>query len=283
MRLEVRDAVCEPAKSINEDFYRAAEEAAWILDGATGIAEQRVLPGPSDACWLVEQVDAVLREVACSPAEPISVLRHVTRRAMTAFAKEALRPDAPNMDMPCAAFAMVRLRGDDIELSNLGDCLILRRHRNGDISPFGTSKVTALDEGLRQEVIRLQRQGLRHEAIWQEVLPLTRRNRGLMNRPEGYWTLSVSEQGIDHVEGETLAADEIDSLLLLTDGFYRLVDLYGRYSYATLFERACQAGLRSLYAELRAIEAEDADCRRYPRLKVRDDATAIMIAIDRNR
>ncbi len=282
MRIEARDAVSRPSAAVNEDLYGVIDGAAWILDGATGIADQRVLPGPSDARWLVEEVDTALREEACSSAAPSSVLHRVAGRTIAAFSRDALRRDAPVMDMPCAAFAMVRVRGDDIELSNLGDCLIIRRRPGGAISCFGTSKVTALDESLRQEVIRLQRQGVRHEEIWQRVLPLTRRNRSLMNRPDGYWTLSVSELGIDHVEVETFPAAEVDSLLLLTDGFYRLVDVYGRYTYATLFEAAHHAGLAALCAELRAIEAEDADCRRYPRLKVRDDATAVLITIARD-
>ncbi|HEX6840832.1 MAG TPA: PP2C family serine/threonine-protein phosphatase [Stellaceae bacterium] len=280
MRLQVVEAVCQPAGAANEDRWGARDDmAVWVVDGATGVADERVLPGPSDALWFVEQIDGGLRGRATSGNTPGDVLRPIIRQTREAFAKAALRPDAAAVDLPGGALAMLRLIEGTAELSSLGDCRIVHRDDRGAVSCFGTSKVTALDDLLVEEVVRLQGLGLSPEVIWSRVLPMTRRHRALANQPDGYWRLDLDERALAHIEIERRPARLGDAFLLLSDGFYRLVDVYRRYSYETLFDAAQQKGLAPLAAELRAIEAADPECRRFPRLKPRDDATAVMVRL----
>jgi len=280
LRLQVIEALCEPSGAVNEDRWGARDDkAVWILDGATGLAAERVLPGPSDARWFVEQIDGGLRGRAMSGNTPADVLRPIVRQTREAFAKAALRPDATAVDLPGGALAMLRLIEDRVELSSLGDCRIVHRDALDAVSCFGTSKVTALDDLLVEEVVRLQSLGLSQETIWQRVLPTTRRHRALANQPDGYWRLDLDERALAHIEIKHRPARSGDDFLLLSDGFYRLVDVYGRYSYETLLGAAQQRGLAPLAAELRAIEAADPECRRFPRLKPRDDATAVLARV----
>jgi hypothetical protein len=106
---------------------------------------------------------------------------------------------------------------------------------------------------------------------------MTRRHRALANLPEGYWRLDLCENALDHIEVERIAAPPGDCFLLLTDGFYRLVDVYRRYSHGALLAAAQERGVAALLTELRGIEDEDPECRRYPRLKRCDDATAVLL------
>ena len=280
MRLQVVEAACEPAGAINEDRWGTCDDkAVWVLDGATGLADERVLPGPSDALWFVEQVDRGLRGRATSGNAPADVLRPIVRQAREAFGKAALRPDAAAVDLPGGALALLRLVENTVELGSLGDCRIVHRDDLGTVACFGTSKVTALDDLLVEEVVRLQALGLSQDAIWLRVLPMTRRHRALANQPNGYWRLDLEERALAQVEIERRPAGPGDAFLLLSDGFYRLVDVYRRYSYETLLDAAQRQGLAPLAAELRAIEAADPECRRFPRLKPRDDATAVLARI----
>jgi serine/threonine protein phosphatase PrpC len=280
LRLEVIEAVGLPAGTVNEDRWGASgDKAVWVLDGATGLADERLLPGASDALWFVEQVDGGLRGRAASGNTPADVLRPIVRQTREAFAKAALRPDAAVVDLPGGALVMLRLVEDSVELSSLGDCRIVHHGALGAVSCFGTSKVTALDDLLVEEVVRLQALGLSQAEIWQRVLPVTRRHRALANQPDGYWRLDLDERALAHIEIERRPARPGDAFLLLSDGFYRLVDVYRRYSYATLLDTAQQRGVPPLAAELRAIEAADPECRRFPRLKPRDDATAVLARI----
>ena len=81
MRVQVIEAMCQPAGTVNEDRWGTREGAVWLLDGATGLAAQRVLPGPSDALWLVDEVDAGLRERATCDEAPAEILRPIVRKA----------------------------------------------------------------------------------------------------------------------------------------------------------------------------------------------------------
>ena len=63
----------------------------------------------------------------------------------------------------------------------------------------------------------------------------------------------------------------------MTDGFYRLVSPYRRYSDAQLIERAGSEGLGALLTELRGMEADPADDASIGRFKTSDDATALLV------
>jgi hypothetical protein len=224
----------------------------------------------------MECIDIGLKERADGAESLAAALRPILAAARTEFARAALRPDAEAADMPCGSLAMLRVKDGVAELSSLGDCRIVY---GVDGHCFGTSGVTVLDERLGAEVIALQKEGVLQREIWSRLLPLTRRHRSLMNRSEGYWTTDLTGDGLDHIEIEHVPARASGRFLLMSDGFYRLVDVYRRYTYPTLLAAAQARGLGSLFDELRAIEADDPECRKYPRLKPRDDATAVLVRV----
>jgi len=63
------------------------------------------------------------------------------------------------------------------------------------------------------------------------------------------------------------------SVLVMTDGFYRLVDLYGLYTDATLVEACITHGLKAQLDELRNYEATSARTAERA-VKASDDASA---------
>lgn len=68
-------------------------------------------------------------------------------------------------------------------------------------------------------------------------------------------------------------------VLLMSDGFHRLVDVFAKYNSAGLMRAAVAGGLRALYHELREAEALDPRGERHPRVGVRDDATAVLLEV----
>jgi hypothetical protein len=169
-------------------------------------------------------------------------------------------------------------REGGVELVNLGDCKLLFRGANrGPTRSFGTSALAPLDRMLIDGIVRLQAEGIvEPAALWTRLVPHIRANRGRMNTEGGYWVLDVPGRGLDHAEELIVAPDEIREFLLVTDGFYRLVDTYRVFDDEALLDAALSRGLAALCRKLRAVEAQDAGCRTYPRLKPRDDATAVL-------
>jgi serine/threonine protein phosphatase PrpC len=279
--LALRDSISIAGGSCNEDSIGFLPHAAWVLDGATGLAPARVLPGPSDARWLVGEVDARLSaslrgDLARSTQ---SILREVVAGAAAAFERGALRRDVAPGEMPCACLLMARVIGETLELGNLGDCRLVHRGVDGAATVFGTSRLDAFDRAAMDEARRLRAAdpSLTRAALWEALLPVIRAHRALMNQPNGYWILDLSERFLPHIETVRLPARAGDVLLLVSDGFHRLVELYGRYTYPALLEEALRSGLAALGQEL--IEDADEECRTHPRLKPRDDASALLVEL----
>ena len=58
---QLLDSVSVASGALNEDRIGQASGLAWVIDGATDVAAERLLPGGSDAAWLAEALDAELR------------------------------------------------------------------------------------------------------------------------------------------------------------------------------------------------------------------------------
>ena len=282
MRLELLDGLCRPGGAHNEDIWSATPQAAWIFDGATGIFPHNRFGGASEAAWLVGISDAILRRrlTVDDPDRPTAeLLEVVAEEAAEAASAICDLSGVVAHELPSASLAMARLRDDKVELGNLGDCAIVWRPGEGPARRYGTSGVTRLDARLAARIAEELAAGRSMEAARAVAMPLIRRHRGLMNRPRGYWIYDLSGAGAAHVQTRTVGLKPGAELLLMTDGFYRLVDVYGRYDDESLLVAARRVGLEALYDELREIEAGDPECCAYPRGKARDDAAALRLRL----
>jgi hypothetical protein len=116
-------------------------------------------------------------------------------------------------------------------------------------------------------------------ALWERLVPLIQQGRQLRNVDGGYWVLDIPGRGLDHLQRVMLPAEQLGTVLLMTDGFYRLVDTYDAYADHGLLDAALSRGLAELYEELRSIEMRDPRCTAFPRIKAQDDATAVLARI----
>lgn len=282
MRLEVVDAVSQAGVRHNEDIWGATAQAAWIFDGATGIWPHNRFGGPSEAAWLVAQGDAALRRrlEADGTATPVrEMLAQMAEETLEA-ARLACELDgvAPH-ELPSASVAMVRAVAGGLELSNLGDCAVVCRLDRGPARRYGSSGVAKLDARLHRAIGEHLDRGLSLAEAQAEARGLILRHRALMNCPRGYWIYDLSGRGALHAQVRTVRARAGELVLLVTDGFYRLVDTYGRYDWPGLLDAAAAHGVARLCQELRDIEAGDPECRAYRRNKPRDDATAVLLRL----
>ncbi|ROM94302.1 hypothetical protein BK658_17205 [Pseudomonas brassicacearum] len=115
------------------------------------------------------------------------------------------------------------------------------------------------------------------------LVPEIRKNRSLMNTPDGYWILSPDGSGISHIESISIPYEKNIKILLTSDGLYRLVDTYCVYSESDFFKEAfSQDGLNNLIKELREIESSDGGGVLFPRVKLQDDASGLCINVNSN-
>jgi hypothetical protein len=282
--LRILDCLSEPgsADHPNEDIAGHGLRSAWVLDGATGLADRCLLPGNSDAAWLARQYDAMLRERADDAEQrPRRLLADLIAAVARRFEAES-RPYKHRFELPSAGMVLVRLRKGLLEYARLGDCHAIFRLPGGAVvSTRRPVLLNRLDATVVRKMQALRERGEvdSFDEARKAVQGDLRANRARLNRPFGYWVLGTEPRAVWRMEVGTLALPEGGRItgLLVTDGFYRLVDTIGVIKDGgDLLERALETGLRPMLAELRGQEDEDEECTAHPRLKRKDDATALL-------
>ena len=98
------------------------------------------------------------------------------------------------------------------------------------------------------------------------------------NRPGGYWIAAANPAAIDHALIGEVAADSVRRFAVLTDGAARTVDLFQLYgSWLTALDDLERVGAQEFIRRIRALEASDPRGAAYPRNKVSDDATVVVV------
>jgi len=278
--VEALECLTDGIAAVNEDLIGQGHCSLWVLDGATGLAREPLLPGRSIARWFVEAVDKHLIETE-DPEDIPNWIQCALCRVRDDFSSLVPKPPADHYEFPSAGLALLTVRDSEVSFSVLGDCRILVQRLDGRIDTLlGSPRIEALDEEVVSSMVEVQRTGvLDYREVRRRVLPLLRRNRALMNRPDGYWVLGLEPEAARHLTTQSLPKQEVNRALLVSDGFYRLVDTFQRFSDRELVEAAASLGLKELFSNLRCLEARDPNCLHYPRLKPSDDASAILVQV----
>jgi hypothetical protein len=114
------------------------------------------------------------------------------------------------------------------------------------------------------------------EAVRRQILE----NRTKLNRPDGYWVVSpIRPWAGQELRFQTHVLPG-QPIVLATDGFIRLVDVFGVYSDEVLHAQLAAGRGDELMQELRELERSDLMADAYPRVKTHDDATVLVITAE---
>ncbi|MEW5965062.1 MAG: hypothetical protein AB1749_16060 [Pseudomonadota bacterium] len=281
MQIETVDSLTDPSGAVNEDRAGFAASLAWVLDGATDIVAPPLVGASTDADWLADRLDTELRRIAAAPPAQIDMLPDLLCRQMAAaFDRAKRRVPAGRHEHPSATGIVVRAYERQLDYLAIGDCTLLHDTR-GPVERIGIDHDDAGDQWLATVIGSIQADdtAATPASTWGKITSVISANRARMNMEDGYGSFSITPTPPRFVVSGTLRVAPGTTLLLASDGLMRLVDVYRRRTAAELLEMARRKGLRAILAELRAIEAADADCRTYPRAKARDDATGLLIRL----
>ena len=282
-RLKIIDQISIASGAVNDDRVGAAGTLAWAIDGATDVLAEPLMPGGSDAAGIAAVADEELSRVGQSFAGSLDgLVAQLTEAAARRFAAERSRAPIDPHEQPSAAALIVRLDGLDVDYVSLADCQCLALSLDGTTTALGHDPEVTQGDRRAIEVMQTFR-ATAGSATWREarahLWPRIRAARGRLNTPEGYGVLSVIPPPTKFMRTGRTRVVPGTRLLLATDGFMRLTDLFARYSWDELFDLACRDGLATLVDELRQMETADGDCLHVPRTKPHDDASAILIEV----
>lgn len=282
MTFRLLEQVWDPNSTLNADWFGSQPRTVLLLDGAAPQHPAPVSHMANDAVWLVRRFVEVFQADGDGDAGGSHTMVERVERARAQLQGEyrALCTVAGFVpaEAPFACLAIAHELGSDLEFLNMGDLTLLLRMVDGTVQRFGDSAVRELD---RQALATLKREIDRGTSLHADrvanVWPQIQANRALRNVVEGYDVLDPDVSCAGRMQRLLVERSTVRSFLMLSDGFYRLVDTYQRYTELSLFEAVERRGLHGLLRELRSIEAGDAACVRYLRFKQCDDATALWI------
>jgi serine/threonine protein phosphatase PrpC len=262
-------SIAGDASKANDDRTGAGHAHGWVIDGATDLGEPGLLGNRGGAAWIAAEAD---RAFAAADGGSIEqACRTVFERVAAAFTEQQTR-EPETWELPSASFLAIAVADNVVDCAWLGDCAALLI-RDGHATRIGPQRDIRDDEtDLARSVAH---HGLGSAKRAAPVLDVLRTAR---SRPERQ-VLGIDPAGAEQIYYSSQPCVAGDELLLMSDGFIAITDLYRLIDQDSLLGLLAEDGLTGIAARLRAAEADDAECARWPRFKQGDDATAIWLRI----
>jgi hypothetical protein len=275
------DRLSVPGSRVNEDGIGLHGRFAWVIDGATGMSDEQLTCGGSDAAWLAGLTGERLTQL-CRNGSMDGVLSRLEIEVQAAFREAtAHASEIGDHHAPSACLGLIEARpgeGGAIGVNGrfLGDVIALVPSEHGIVrwtderaKPFERKTLAALGAQGHEP-------GQVPEAVRRQILE----NRTRLNRPDGYWVINPRRPWAGHELRFDARVRPGEAIVLATDGFMRLVDVFEAYSDGELHARLSAGKGGDLMQELRELEQGDLKAGAFPRVKTHDDATFLVIAAE---
>lgn len=231
-----------------------------ILDGGSSVADRDYIdPVGGDVAWFVKRFSAALGASIDAGLDQEAAVHRAVELAHHEFHARTHGQEIPLHAWPIAALSWLRAErheaGHRMHGYCLGDCKLLLRTPDGavlDLDPF----VNPQEAILRAEIAKLRADGLQDPAARRErLLPLLRTRRAFQNTVADTNVLCLRPNGRFGARVFSVDAASGSAVLMLTDGLFRLVDVYGLHTAASLFALCAERGLDAALDQLRRHEA----------------------------
>jgi hypothetical protein len=263
----------------NEDSCGTSGDFAWVIDTSIFPGTPAVMNDRSDAAWLAGFASERLSDLAPDAEDGPALVRHVMEEAHHVFFRQAPPERRDFMTWPIGAMTLVRREGDSLDVWTFADTTAFVRPPDGGVLTVGDAPELRQFEMTKAAEL-LKASGCTPKTIADsEVFRDWLAGRRERQKQTGALALlGLDPSTADRMRHARVPCPNDTTILLTSDGFSALVDLYGRMNAEELMAAALDGGLTSLAELARRIEIdEDPDGILFPRFKLSDDTTALLI------
>ncbi len=180
--------------------------------------------------------------------------------------------DLAHPGAPSATVIVTRRRAGTIDYLVLCDSILLLTRKDGETLVVSDTRLDELSARLKPPYRRRPPGSAEREAGLQVYLSQLDAAR---NKPDGYWVAATDPDAASHALTGSEPVSELASVALLSDGAGRLTERYRQATWPEVSAIITEHGPAEVIRRVRAVEAADASAERWPRSKLRDDATAL--------
>lgn len=262
-------------KVTGDDRFGFDESAgtAWVLDGATDLGPYRLFEREeSDAAWIAEELNRAL--MVRNPAN-FKTLTDFFKDMLASVHKTAEKKARIALDkaekstLPIASGMWMWHDGENTHFVRLGDCIAVI------MTPDG--KVEVLEHRMSADLETETSKKLNAMTPEDKIKGL-REIRAIQNTEPQHAVFGLSPHAVDNLVIETRKLPEDSLVLLMSDGLWRIVDVYGMMSAEEMMQNADKWGVEYLAKLMRDFEkAGEKD--HSIRIKKNDDACGVLVRL----
>lgn len=280
MGIVIRDSkllCCKGSGEFNEDVVGMTRYGAWVLDGATGLNNKKIVSDESDAKWYVDWWNNYLSQNIDKDFSLKDILYNGIDIVTREYKNTVGNTKVDKLDIPSCSIVIIKYYKDKLEYLVLGDCTLLTKVNN-NYNCIKDESVCRLDEVVFNSIKNIE--NINELSLLDKknkVLPVIIENRLKKNSKEGYWILEFNKDAVDNaIHGFIDVKDEI-SIVLTSDGFSCAFDRYNLVNKKDVFSIVQNEGIDHIYNKIRNLEREDLNGIVYPRFKMSDDSTCVYL------
>lgn len=253
----------------NEDFAAITPGVAVLVDGAGS-------PGGRDTgcvhgvAWYAATLGAHLAAGATANRRPLTdvladAITQVTRSHSTTC-------DLAHPGTPSATAIAVRATASTVEYLVLADSVLLLQPKTGEPAVICDTRLEEIAARLRPDYYKLVAGSPERDTARRAYIA---KLDALRNQAGGYWVACTDPAAAEHALTGSLPVGDLQAVALLSDGAGRLADKYQLTTWPQVAVMLAEHGPGELLRQLRAAETADPQGTRWPRGKIRDDATVV--------
>lgn len=265
----------------NEDCVYLCDDFGFVMDGATGLLKENITNCVSDAKWYVEEFKNFLIKNLKTKKNLKEIMKDGIRYVSNTY--NNIEGATSVKSKPSSGIALFRKNENNIEYFILGDCQLIIKDKKDIITKLQLNDLPKLDNINIGRMVKIAKEKninvIDARPLINDYLVETRLTQNTNN---GYWILSDDINAVDHALHGTLNLKDIKQIIGLTDGFSQLYEVFKVFTYEELVNliNNKKISLDNLYDTLFTLQENDSNCNRYPRFKIRDDASIFNYELD---
>lgn len=218
----------------NEDSCDHLDNAAWVIDGATGLNGKNLVSDTSDAHWYSNWWNSYIRENLKDQTRLDDFLykglEDVRREYIEIISNKGIDVSSiSKIDLPSASICLTRVIDNRLEYIILGDCRLYIGQSNETIK-ISDESVSKLDDEVFEKMRLLDDFGnVSLDDTKSRVMDKIVENRLKNNTDEGYWILSFDKDAAYKARSGSIDIDQETRVMIASDGYFSASEKYHLY------------------------------------------------------